>query len=135
MQTVKTQMKWGISSGPELVAYKNTVKPVLSGHLKRPKIGFQYQLLLYAGQKYCRMLQGEDSAILSTFIKLHVPFVFKAFVLSTFEWQLKTGFIVQSSGTEICHFIEILIDNPLKHKLDISIRINMYGIINQNEKY
>ena len=35
-----------------------TVKPVLSGHLKtRPKIGFQDQLSLNAGQKYCRMLQ------------------------------------------------------------------------------
>ena len=43
-----------------------------------------------AGQKYCRMLQGEHSAILSTFIK--VPFVIKVFVLSIFEWPLKTGF-------------------------------------------
>ena len=37
----------------------NTVKPVLSGHPKRPKIGFQDRqdrLLLNAGQKYCRML-------------------------------------------------------------------------------
>ena len=34
---------------------------------KRPKIGFQDQLLLNAGQKYCRM---EHSAILSTSIKL-----------------------------------------------------------------
>ena len=35
---------------------------------KRPKIGFQDQLSSNAGQKYCRMLQGEHSAILSTFI-------------------------------------------------------------------
>ena len=34
----------------------------------------------------------EHSAILSTFIKL--PFVFKIFVLSIFEWLLKTGFTV-----------------------------------------
>ena len=40
---------------------------------ERQKIGFQDQLSLDAGQKYCRMLQGEHSAILSTFIKL--PFV------------------------------------------------------------
>ena len=53
----------------------NTVKPVLSSHSKRPKLGFQDQLSLNAGQKYCRMLQGEHSAILSTFIKL--PFVIK----------------------------------------------------------
>ena len=44
-------------------------------HSKRPKIGLQEQLSLNAGQKYCRMLQMEHSAILSTFIKL--PFVVK----------------------------------------------------------
>ena len=59
---------------------------------KRPKIGFQDRLWLNADQKYCRMLQGEHSAILSTFIKL--PFVFKIFVLSIFEWLLKAGFTV-----------------------------------------
>ena len=64
-----------------------TVKPVLSGHSKRrPKISFQDRLSLNAGQRYCRMLQGEHSAILSTFIKL--PFVI------IFEWPLKTGFTV-----------------------------------------
>ena len=41
---------------------------------------FQDRLSLNAGQKYCRMLQGEHSAILLTFIKL--PFVIKIFVLS-----------------------------------------------------
>ena len=61
--------------------YSNTyVKQSLS---KRPKIGFQDQLSLNAGQKYCRMLQGEHSAILSTFIKLQ--FVIKIFVKSIFE--------------------------------------------------
>ena len=58
--------------------------------LKRPKIGIQDQLLLNVGQKYCRMLQGEHSSILSTFIKL--PFVIKTFVLSIFEWPFYTGF-------------------------------------------
>ena len=47
--------------------------------LKRP-LKKEYQLSLNAGQKYCRMLQGEQSAILSTFIKL--PFIIKIFVLS-----------------------------------------------------
>ena len=56
--------------------------------LKRPlktktKIGFQDRLSLNAGQMYCRMLQGEHSAIRSTFIKL--PLVFKTFVLPIFE--------------------------------------------------
>ena len=55
--------------------------------LKRPlkkedQIGFQDRLSLNAGQKYCRMLQGEHSAILSTFIKL--PIVINIFVLSIF---------------------------------------------------
>ena len=36
------------------------------------------------------MLQGEHSAILSTFIKL--AFVIKIFVLSIFEWPFYTGF-------------------------------------------
>ena len=53
---------------------------------KWPKIGFQDQLSLHAGQKYCRMLQAEHSAIFSTFIKL--PFVIKTFILSIFEWPL-----------------------------------------------
>ena len=53
---------------------------------KRPKIDYQDQLSLNAGQKYCRMLQGEHSAILLTFIDIKVPFVIKIFVLSIFEW-------------------------------------------------
>ena len=40
------------------------------------------------------MLQGEHSAILSTFLKL--SFAIKIFVLSIFEWPLKTGFTVVS---------------------------------------
>ena len=57
------------------------------------KNGFQDQLSLNAGQKYCRMLQVEHSAILSTFIKL--PIIIKIYVLSIFEWQFYTGFTVQ----------------------------------------
>ena len=52
---------------------------------KRPKIGYQDQLSLNAGQK----LQGEHSAILSTLIKL--LFVIKIFVLSIFELLFYTG--------------------------------------------
>ena len=70
-------------------AYLNTVKRPLS---KRPQVGFQDQLRLNAGQKYCKILQGEHSAILSTFIKLQ--FVIKRFVLSISVWPLKTGFTV-----------------------------------------
>ena len=60
--------------------------------LKKTKFGLPDQLWLNAGQKYCRMLQGEHSAILSVFIKL--SFVIKIVVLSIFEWPLKTGFTV-----------------------------------------
>ena len=56
---------------------KTCVKWTLSN---RWKIGFQDQLLLNAGQKYCRMLQGEHSAIVSTFFKL--PIVIKILILS-----------------------------------------------------
>ena len=59
---------------------------------KGPKMAFQDQLLLNAGQKYCGTLQWEHSAILSVCIKL--PRGFKTFVLSIFEWPLKTGFTV-----------------------------------------
>ena len=38
------------------------------------------------------MLQGEHSALLSTFTKL--PLVIKTFVLSIFEWPFYTGFTV-----------------------------------------
>ena len=59
--------------------------------LKMTKNVFQDQLLLNAGQEYCRMLQGEHSAILSTFIML--PFVIKIFVSSIFEWPFYTGLL------------------------------------------
>ena len=50
------------------------------------------QLSLNAGQKYCRMLKGEPSAILSTFIKL--PFFYQDLCFVFFEWLLKTCFTV-----------------------------------------
>ena len=74
---------------------KTCVKRPLS---QRPKIGFQDQLSLNAGQKYCRMLQGEHSAILLTFIKL--PFVIKIFVLSILEWPFYTGFTVDEDSDQ-----------------------------------
>ena len=50
---------------------------------KKTKSWFSDQLSLNEGQKYCRILQWEHSAILLTFVKL--PFVIKIFVLSIFE--------------------------------------------------
>ena len=80
----------------------STVKPVLSGHSKRtPKL--VYRLLLNAGQKYCRMLQEEHSAILLTFIKLSS--VIMIFVLSIFEWPLKAGFTVLLISEALINFL------------------------------
>ena len=53
----------------------------ISSKIKRSKV-----------TEYAALMQGEHSAILSTFIKL--SFVIKIFVLSIFEWLLKTGFTV-----------------------------------------
>ena len=69
------------------------VKTFLKRPLKnRQNFGFEEKLSLNAGQMCCRMLQGEHSTTLLTFIKL--PFVIKIFVLSVFEWPFYTGFTV-----------------------------------------
>ena len=54
------------------------------------------------------MLQGEHSAILFTFIKL--PLVIKFFVLSIFEWPLKTGFTVWDMWLGLASIYGILAD-------------------------
>ena len=68
-------------------------KPVLSSHLKRPKLVFNTDYRF----KQCRskVLQNAPrghSSILSTFIKL--PYSIKTFALSILKWPLKTGFTV-----------------------------------------
>ena len=75
-----------------------TVKPVLGGHPKRrQKIGFQDRLLLNAGQKYCRMLQESILQYFQPSLSYHLI----SFVLSIFEWPLKTRFtVVFTVGTE-----------------------------------
>ena len=49
----------------------------------------------------------EHSAILSTFIKL--PFVFKTFVLSIFEWPLKTNFSVVVVVVVVVVFVVVVV--------------------------
>ena len=85
-----SERDWAVMQAPLSLCWwpiysKTCVKRPLSN---RPKIGFQDQLWLNAGQKYFRML----SAILLTFIKLSI--VIKIFVLSIFEWLFYTGFTV-----------------------------------------
>ena len=60
---------------------------------RRPKLVFKtdYRLM---------QVKSIASAILLTFIKL--PFSFKAFVLSIFEWPLKTGFTVFKIFKKTC---------------------------------
>ena len=64
---------------------KPCVKRPLS---KRPKIVFSRLISFNAGQKYCRMLQEDHFAILSTLFPL------KIFVLSIFQWPFYTDFTV-----------------------------------------
>ena len=64
-----------------------TVKPVLSGQSKAQKLVFKtdYRLMQVKSIAEC---SGEHSAILLTLIKL--PFVINSFVLSIFDWPLKS---------------------------------------------
>ena len=78
---------------------------------------FQDRLSLNAGQKYCRMLQGEHSAILSTFIKL--PFVNKIFVLCMFKWPLKTGFTVSWKYICVKLYLVSVVFDELKDKTSV----------------
>ena len=59
---------------------------------KKTKSWFSRQLIAKCRSKVLQNAPREHSAILSTFIKL--PFVLKTFVLSIFEWPLKTGLTV-----------------------------------------
>ena len=59
---------------------------------KNTKNWFSRPIIPQCRSKVLQNALLEHSAILSTFIKL--PFVFKTFVLSIFEWPLKTGFTV-----------------------------------------
>ena len=63
---------------------KTCIKRPLS---KRPKMGFQDQLSLYADLKYCRMLQREHSATLSICIKQ--PHGFNTFVCLFLSGRLR----------------------------------------------
>ena len=77
---------------------KTCLKQPLS---KIPKIGFQDQLSLHAGQNYCKMLQVEHSAILSTFINL--PFVTKIVVLSILSGRLRQVLLYANSWNTACY--------------------------------
>ena len=77
-------------------------------YLKRPpkkktKNWFSRPIIAYCRSKVLQNAPSKHSAILLTFIKL--PFVFKTFILSIFEWLLKTGFTVslKSYKMSVCY--------------------------------
>ena len=80
-----------------------TVNPVLSGNSKK-----EDKLSLNAGPKYCRMLQWEHSAILSTIIKL--LFVIKIFVLSFLSGCLRQVLLYLQPTCTFCfvEFVDLL---------------------------
>ena len=59
----------------------------------RPQKGFEDQYLLNVGLKELQDAPAEHSIVLLNCIEL--PHGLKTFVLSIFEWPLKTGFTVQ----------------------------------------
>ena len=61
----------------------------------------------------------EHSAILSTFIKL--PFVFKTFVLSIFEWPFYTGFTVHANWPNLHRDLVILVQKELLTDIDVKV--------------
>ena len=73
---------------------------------------------LNADQKVLQNAPREHSAILLTYIKL--PFAFKTFVLSIFEWPLKTGF------NETYHMIVHQISLPATIEFPITSLSNNY---------
>ena len=101
--------------------YHCTVKPVLSGHSKRrPKIVFKtdYHLMQVKSIAEC----SRHSAILLTFIKL--LFGIKIFVLSFFEWPIKTGFTVYCinvSARVIIKKFQKRPENNLKGPKDVTL--------------
>ena len=95
-------------------------KTCLKRPLKKTKIGFQDQLSLNAGQKYCRMLQGEHAAILSTFIKL--PSVIKIFVLSYFRGRLRQVLLLLILFVSLTRISE----QERKQRLEEQARTNDY---------
>ena len=64
------------------------------------------QLSLNAGQKYCRMLQGEHSAILLT-IMIKLPIVVKISVLSFLSGCLRCFYCIDNCFMEL---VDLLYD-------------------------
>ena len=82
-------------------------KPVLSGHPKRgPKLIFQDQLSLNAGQKYCRMLPFKGSILQFFPPSLSYHLSSRSLYGLFFEWPLKTGFTLPKSQELVKPFLK-----------------------------
>ena len=79
---------WAGWSEPLLVAHTTLLEISCRG-----SNGFQDQLSLNAGQKYCRMLQGSILQYFRPSLSYHLSLRFLFCLI--FEWPVKTGFIVQ----------------------------------------
>ena len=90
-----------------------TLKPVFSGHSKRPKIGFQDQLSL-------KVLQNAPRVFCNTLSSLSYCLSLRPF-FSFFEWPLTTGFTVHFSTkspfsiSAMAHEIMVFIIHFLKN--------------------
>ena len=93
-----------------------TVKPVFLKAATQK----EDQLSLNAGRKYCRMLQGEHSAILKTFIKL--PFVIKIFVFSFLSGFLRHVFFC----IDYLHVHSVLWSSKTRCKITVFIKVRFF---------
>ena len=72
---------------------KNTVKPVLNGLSKRSKLVFKTYYRLMQVKSIAECSKGSILQYFLPSLSYHLLFN-KSFVLSIFEWPLKTGFTV-----------------------------------------
>ena len=88
------------STDPSQILYSKT-------YLKRPlkkktKIGFQTQLSLNAGQKYCRMLQGEHSAV-----EMQVKSIAECSKGSILQWKCRSKVLQNAPRGAFCNTFDL----------------------------
>ena len=76
---------------------------------KWPKVGFQGQLSLNAGQKYCILQYLRPS------FDIKLLFVIKIFVLFIYGWPLKTGITLNVLGWQLSLELSSLVNEFSSH--------------------
>ena len=80
----------------------NTVKPVLSSHLKEDKkLGFKTDYCLMQVKSIAECSKGSILQYFRPSLGYHV---IKIFVLSIFDWPLKAGFTVSAEAEGVLSF-------------------------------